>query len=97
VTVWQVYTIARSSGCGTSLARWVAAPSAPGRLWQAERRVVGRHDDVGVAGQADPATQAEALHAAITGHRALVNGGERGETPLARAQDPLIPGSRCIP
>ena len=29
VTVWQVYTIARSSGCGTSRARWVAAPSAP--------------------------------------------------------------------
>ena len=29
VTVWQVYTIARSSGCGTSRERWVAAPSAP--------------------------------------------------------------------
>ena len=50
---------------------------APVDLGQPERRVVGRHDDVRVAGQADPPAQAEPLHRRDHRHSALVHGGER--------------------
>ena len=46
-------------------------------LGQAERRVVGRDDDVGVPCEADPAAEAEALHRRDHGDLAVVDRGER--------------------
>src|SRR4051812_1474466 len=48
-------------------------------LRQPERRVIGRDDDVGVAGQPDAAAEAEPVHGGDDRHRALVDGGEGGE------------------
>ena len=60
-------------------------------LGQPERRVVGRDHDVGVAGQADAAAEAEAVHRGDHRHRAVVDGGERGEAALVGADQRLVP------
>ena len=54
------------------------AERAPVDLGQAEGGVLGGHHDVGVAGQADPAAQAEALDGGDDRHLAVVDGGEGG-------------------
>ena len=60
-------------------------------LGQPERRVVGRDHDVRVAGQADAAAEAEAVHRGDHRHRAVVDGGERGEAALVGADQRLVP------
>jgi hypothetical protein len=51
-------------------------------LGQAEEGVVAGDHDVGVAGEADPATHAEAVHRGDQRHRAVVDRGEGREAPL---------------
>ena len=64
---------------GTSRARWVAAPErAAVDLGQPEGGVLGGDHHVGVAGQPDAATEAEALHGGDHGDLAVVDGGEGG-------------------
>src|SRR5260221_6309974 len=46
-------------------------------LGEAERRVVGRDHDVGVAGESDTAADTEALYRRDDGDLAVVHGGER--------------------
>ena len=73
-----VRNIARSLCCGHE-AREVGrdAERAAVDLGQAEGRVVGGDDDVGVAGEADAAAEAEALHRRDHGHLAVVHRAER--------------------
>src|SRR3954453_22826702 len=47
-------------------------------LGQAEGRVVGRDDDVGVAGETDAPPEAEPVHRGDDGNRAVVDRGESG-------------------
>ncbi len=76
---------------GTRRARWVAAPQRPPvHLGQAEGGVVGGDDDVGVAGHADPAAQAEALHGADHRHFAVVDGGEGGGAAVVHPDQRLV-------
>ena len=49
---------------------------------QPEERVVAGHDHVGIPDQADATAHAEAVHGGDHGYRAVVDGGEGGETPL---------------
>ena len=66
-------------------------------LGQAEGGVVGGHDDVGVADQADAAAEAEAVDRGDHRHRALVDRGERGEAaPVGADERASKPSVRCI-
>ena len=67
------------------------AERAPVHLGQAEGGVVGGDDDVGVAGQADAAAEAEALHGGDDRHLAVVDGGEGGGAAAVHADQGLVP------
>jgi hypothetical protein len=69
------------------------AEGAPVDLRQAERGVVRRDHDVGVAGQADAAAEAEPLHRGDHRHRAVVDRGEGGEAPPAGTEQGIVPRS----
>ena len=58
-------------------------------LGQAEGRVVGGDDDVGVADQPDAAAEAEAVDRGDDRDLALVDGGERGEAAAVGADQRL--------
>ena len=65
------------------------AERAPVDLGEPERGVVGRDDHVGVADEADPAAEAEAVHGGDDRNRALVHRGERGVAAPVRADQGL--------
>ena len=64
---------------------------APVDLGQAEGGVVGGHHHVGVADQADPTAQAEALDGGDHRHLAVVDGGEGGGAAPIDADQGLVP------
>src|SRR5579872_3008 len=66
------------------------AQRSPVDLRKPEGGVVRRHDDVGVPGDADPPSQAEAVHDGDHGNLAVVDRGERGGTPAVDAHECLV-------
>ena len=83
--------MARAFFCGTKRARWVGdAERTPVDFGEAERRVVGRDDDVGVAGEPDAAAEAEALHRRDDGHLAVVHGRERLVAAAVHADERVV-------
>jgi hypothetical protein len=70
------------------------AEGAPIDLRQPERGVVGGHDDVGVADQADAAPEAVAVDRGDHRHLALVDGGEGGVAASVGADERGVPLGR---
>ena len=66
------------------------AEGAPVDFGQAEGGVVGGDDDVGVAGEADAAAEAEALDGRDDGDLAVVYGGEGGVAAAVDADEGLV-------
>ena len=67
------------------------AERPPVHLGQAEHRIVGGDDAVGVAHQADPAAHAEPVHRGDHGDRALVDGVERDVATAVGGQQVVEP------
>ena len=66
--------------------------SAPVHLWQAEVGVVAGDDDVGVADEADAPADAESVDGGDDRYGTVVDGCERGEAALVRADERIEPG-----
>ena len=70
----------------------MAVPSTPVDLGNRERRVVGRHDDVGVAGQADATTETETVDRGDHRDLAVVHRREHGEAVPVHGDHRLVRG-----
>ncbi len=67
------------------------AERAPIDFGQAEGRILGGHDDVGIADQSDAPAEAEAVDGGDHRHLAVVDSCERGRAAAVDADEGLVP------